>query len=172
MFVISILTLKMYRSMREMPHQESRIPATPGIPPEFRENHTAPRGKNTPKPDRKIHLLKGPRHPENPPKSGQGLPIPPPGNPDPPQICPRFAPYPQDRAEIPGFPPKSPPKSGISGPQKGPFWALFGPPRKPPNFPEFPRNFPGISPEFPPEFPGSPGIPKSTPRIFLTREKY
>ena len=29
--------------------------------------------KNTPKPDRKIHLLKGPRHPEKHPKTGQGL---------------------------------------------------------------------------------------------------
>ena len=60
---------------------QSRIP-TPRKSP-ARNSHTpahhfsAPRRaqKNTPKPDRKIHLLKGPRHPEKPPKSGQGLQV-------------------------------------------------------------------------------------------------
>ena len=41
-------------------------PRNPPISPHRRAQ------KNTPKPDRKIHLLKGPRHPENPQKPGKG----------------------------------------------------------------------------------------------------
>ena len=55
----------------DSPHQKThRNP--PEIPP---ENPPRRAQKNTPKPDRKIHLLKGPRHPEKPPKSGQGLQV-------------------------------------------------------------------------------------------------
>ena len=77
--LLRILTFNVFPRIRPDPENSPppRGSPDPGISPKFPENppfSPHPGGaKNTPKPDRKIHLLKGPRHPGKPPKSGQGL---------------------------------------------------------------------------------------------------
>ncbi len=107
--MITIITPKNSRDPAhnpETPRDTAHTPRTHARTPNF------PAQKNTPKPDRKIHLLKGPQHPEKPRKSGQGLQTRAPGPPGPPPKPPFWdPPKTQFLAPSPG-----------STPQKGPFW--------------------------------------------------
>ena len=130
---------------RAAPRTHSRTAHTPAHTP---ARAHFPAQKNTPKPDRKIHLLKGPRHPEKHPKTGQGLQnlaraqIWPPGTP--PGTPPKKAlfgartlgtgPLSGER-DLPGGSPGDPPGDPPRGPppkmaQNGPFWPPRGTPPK------------------------------------------
>ena len=69
---------------RTIPHAPAHTPARTRAHPRARPRAHFPAQKTTPKPDRKIHLLKGPRQPEKHPKTGQGLQAPGSGGPGPP----------------------------------------------------------------------------------------
>ena len=179
MMSIRILTLvNRFYEIRQTP----RFSGSPKHPGEPRNPPISPHRraqKNTPKPDRKIHLLKGPRHPENPQKPGKGHRIwnsgVPGGSPGGVQKPPRS---PAGSAILP---PEGGPRGGprTPGGPPGPKIGHFGGPRGGPrgarnpgfsgNFREIPgppRGGPGKSGDFR-GFRGILGIPKSRPRIFL-----